>query len=326
MAPHDSPLIHIGFYKAASSWLQKFLFVPEFGYQPVVDQFTLHSKLVTPVASEFDLPAVKTVVAQGLAAIAGGDATPVISSEALAGDLLRAGYNRWQNADRLKQVFGRARILLVVREQQQLIRSMYKTMVFFGMPYSVTRLCRDAMAGAAPGMQKPEASSPGTRAFDIEFIRFHSIARYYASLYGDDAVLVLPYELFRQQPLDFLNRIYGHCGRSEMETSRLQQLPLAQVVNPGASLSFIHLQRFINRFTFTRYRDYAGAFGNNDFDQILKRIAWHRRNARKTVLDARLERRFSAQVRGQLQGGFAASNRQLQAFCPVDLRSFAYEM
>jgi Sulfotransferase family len=316
MASPDTPLIHIGFYKSASSWLQKFLFVPEFGYQQLVNPFSLHSQLVTPTVEAFEPDNFKNTVAAELAAMADGPCIPVISSEALAGELLRGGYNRWQNADRLKQVFDRARILLVVREQQQLIRSMYKTMVFFGMPYSVSSMLRRGLAGAAPG----------TAEFDIEFIRFHSLARHYASLYGDEAVLVLPYELFKQRPLEFLNRVYSHCGRNQMEPSRLQQLPLGQVVNAGESLFFIHLQRWVNRFTLTRYRDYAGPFGSNGFDQVLKRISWHKRHARETALDARLERRFAAQVRGHVQGGFADSNRQLQAFCPVDLGSFAYEM
>ena len=45
-----SPLLHIGFFKTASSWLQKYLFTPPFGYRHVVDAFALQSLLVNPSA------------------------------------------------------------------------------------------------------------------------------------------------------------------------------------------------------------------------------------------------------------------------------------
>ena len=309
MGSSNLPLIHIGFYKTASSWLQKFLFEPQYGYQHVIDAFSLHPLLITPEQETFDPSLVRRELDDKLAAIVADGRIPVISSEALSGDLLRGGHNRWQNADRLRQVFDQARILLVVREQRQLLRSMYKTMVFFGFPYSLNRLLREGPDG-----------------FDVEFICFHSLAEYYTGLFGPDAVLVLPYEFFKHQPHDFIKRVFAHRGPERIPDSSLQRLPLNRVVNPGESLSYIQLQRWINRLTLTRHRNYAGLLGNNGFEHVLRRIAWHKRHARETSLDARLERRFATRVDEHLQGRFAYSNRRLQTFCPVEFASFAYEM
>lgn len=255
----------------------------------------------------------RATLAEGCDAIAGRGCVPVLSSESLCGDIMRNGHDRWQNADRLKQVVDRARVLLVVREQRQLVRSMYKTMVLWGMPYSVNGLLRKRPWG-----------SPAR--FDLDFIRFDALVEYYASLYGKDAVLVLPYELFKQAPLAFLGHISAHSGCPAEAQALQRDLPLKQVLNPGQSLSYLHLQRWINRLTLTRHRDYAGVFGNNHIDRIFRRIAWHRKNARETWLDPHLEHRFETRVDAHLKGQFGASNRRLQSFCPVSLASFAYEM
>lgn len=312
MGDSPPPLIHLGFYKAASSWLQKYFFVPQNGYEFVLDAFALHAMLVEPGAEQFDSVRVARTLAEAGHSIEARGLLPVISSESLSGDLLRNGRNRRQNADRLKQVVSEARVLLVVREQRQLLRSLYKTMVMSGLPYSIGAMLKRGAGG-------------GVSRLDLDFIRFDALAGYYASLYGDEAVLVLPYELFRQDPAQFLQHICRHSGVG-WKADIAAELPLDRVINPGQSLAFIHMQRLINRLSLTRYRDYAGLFGNNDFGQVLRRISWHRKHARPTRLDACLERRFAAQVSTALAGKLAHSNQRLQAFCPVPLAQFAYEM
>ena len=104
----------------------------------------------------------------------------------------------------------------------------------------------------------------------------------------------------------------------------MKQLPLKDVVNPGEPLAFLHLQRWLNRLSFTSHRDYAGLRDNNSFERILKRIAWHRRHARGTIFDPALEARFARQVNERLAGRFTVSNRELQPFCPVALDELGY--
>lgn len=313
MNPVVQPLIHIGFYKTASTWLQKVLFLPEYGFEHVLEVFPLSTLLVQPAEGEFDSRRAAAALSDRMEAIADRGRVPVLSSEAFGGDLLRNGHDRWRNADRLHQAVGGGRILLVVREQGRLLRSMYKTLVLWGMPFSVDGLLRTGAAAARPP-------------FDIEFIRFDSLADYYGSLFGSDAVMVLPYELFQQRPEDFLGHIYAHAGRDMPGASALRGLSLQQVLNPGQSLAYLHLQRWINRLTLTRYRDYAGLFDNNGIERIFRRIAWHRKNARQTRLDPWLERRFARQADRHLQNRFVDSNRALQVYCPVELAQFAYQM
>jgi hypothetical protein len=305
-----SPLLHIGFFKTASSWLQRYLFTPPFGYQHVVDAFALQSLLVGPSREAFDTSSARDRLLPTARAIAAEGRVPVVSSEALSGDLLRGGRNRWQNADRLRQVFPRARTLLIAREQGDLLRSLYKTLVLWGSTDPVSRMVSDAARG---------------RGFDPAQLEFHALARHYAGLYGPQAVLVLPYELFRERPALFLGYLYRHCGLDTPDPALVEQLPLKDVVNPGEPLAFLHLQRWLNRLSFTSHRDYAGLRDNNSFERVLKRIAWHRRHARGTMFDAALEARFARQVNERLVGRFAASNRELQRFCPVSLDEFGYQ-
>ena len=304
-----SPLLHIGFFKTASSWLQKYLFTPPFGYRHVVDAFALQSLLVNPSEEAFDAGTARERLVPAARAIAAEGLLPVVSSEALSGDLLRGGRNRWRNAERLGQVFPRARTLLIVREQGALLRSLYKTLVLWGSADPVSRMVSGVYRGSG---------------FDLAQLEFHTLADCYARRCGRESVLVLPYELFRERPEAFLGHLYRHCGREAPDPALVEQLPLKEVVNPGEPLAFLHLQRWLNRLSFTSYGDYTGLRGNNSFERILRRIAWHRRHARETVFDPRLEARFARQVNRALAGRFTASNQELQQFCPVALDELGY--
>lgn len=305
-----SPLLHIGFFKTASSWLQRYLFTPAFGYQHVIDAFALQSLLVNPPAEAFEPASAQARLLPAARAIAAERRVPVVSSEALSGDLLRGGRNRWQNADRLRQVFPQAQTLLVVREQGALLRSLYKTLVLWGSTDPLARL----LSGA-----------PREAGFDLAHLEFDTLARYYAGLYGPETVLVLPYELFREAPEVFLGHLYRHCGREAPAPGLLLELPLREVVNPGEPIAFLHLQRWLNRLGRTDYANYAGWRDNNSFERILRRIAWHRRHARRTMFDPPLEARFARQVSRGVAGRFSAGNRSLQRFCPVALAEFGYQ-
>lgn len=307
-----TPLVHIGLPKALSSWLQQRYFLNNFGYQHVLDAFKLQVLLVTPDEATFDKDGSREQIFQAIEAAHRRGLHPVISSEALCGDLVRGGHNTVRNADRLQSVLGgEGKILLIVREQRQLIRSAYKTLVFFGEERKIKSLLRPSVDGEPPR-------------FNTDFLQFDRIVELYQERFSPSSVLVLPYEMFCQQPELFLDKVNKHAGL-DLADDAYGQLPLQQRLNANEPLGFIAGQRLLNRLKGTASDDFSGRAGCNSFEHILKRIAWHKRNARPSFVDRRLEQRFSDSVQGLTEGVFSASNQRLRQQTGLDLGAYGYQ-
>lgn len=300
----------MGFYKSASTWLQKRFFIREQGFHQLLDPFTFQSLLTKPTDAEFDAETARLALDPERRRAREAGLVPTLTAEILSGDILRGAGAVSSYADRLRMVFEEGRVLIVTREQRQLIRSLYKTMVLMGMNQSLRQLL-------TPGDQE--------QGFTLDFIRFDRLAAIYRDRFGGDAVLVLPYELLKSSPREFLDRIREHSGLPPLSDQAYSSLPIDEPMNVNQSLAYLHAQRWLNRLLQSHRRDYAGPMQLNR-KQVWKRIAWHKRNARPTRLDPLLERRFMEQVVRCTEGVFAESNARLQCMCSVDLRSLGYEI
>lgn len=306
------PLIHIGFYKAASSWLQKHYFRPELGYQQILDPFGVQLSLIDPPPFQYNRQKTLDEIIQRFPAGSLKGQQAVVSSEALSGNIMCGGYNARQNADRIKESWPEAKILLITREQKSLIRSMYKTMVLWGLPHGIKRLLNSPDPRSAPQ-------------FNLNFIRFDQLANYYASLYGKDNILVLPYELFRHQPQEFLQRIHEFSINEKLSEGKYKKLPVKQVVNKNHSLTLITLQRLINSLFLSNAFNGGGLLTATE-GQIWSRIHLHKKLPPRLFLDDYMEARFKTIVQQATTGHFADSNRSLQNYCKIDLSQYNYEM
>ena len=308
-----SPLLHIGFYKTASTWLQHVFFVPRNGMFKAFDPLEVHEHLLGPGQFSFDVRATQEAYAAAVRE-ASPEQVPVISSEALSGHILAGGYNAKSNADRLKLCFPHAKVLLTIREQRSLIRSMYYTMVSAGSPYSIKRL-----------MEVDETMLRRGPMFSLDFLQFDPLARYYRELYGAENVLVIPYELFKSEPLAFLGAIYEHVHDSRPPPGLLEENPLGRIINGGVSLTYITWQRLVNRFLVQSPANYTGLTKDSD-NRFYNRSLRYQRYPKRTPLDGMLEARFSRIVGKYTHDRFAQGNRTLQEFCEFDLGQFGYEL
>lgn len=314
MSEHD-PLIHLGFYKTASTWLQNKFFRPRNNFFVAADPFQLQSHLIDPEGFTFNADAYReSFGAERSGQCEDESGVPVITSEALSGHLLCGGYNAQVIADRLKQVHPRGKILFVVREQASLIRALYFTMIMCGLPHSIRRLLEfdQAMQRRAPSM-------------NADFLRFHYLVEHYIQLYGRRNVLVLPFEYFQVEPLRFLERIYRYAHGSSPPEGLLEKNPVKRQVNESVPLLFINLQRWLNLFFVRTPFNYAGLFKETD-TRFIRRGVRYQRFPGSTPLDGFLEQRFQQVVQSSISGKFAESNRRLQEYCELDLYSLGYDL
>ena len=311
-APYPRPvLVHVGFPKTLSSWLQEKWFRPENGFLTVMDPVRVQLDIIDPTPFRFSIDGALHSIE---AAEQGADEhlTPVITSEALSGHMFCGGFDGKENIERVAKLATRAKILLIVREQRALIRSLYKTLINFGnMPHSIDRVLQPVAPRFAPQ-------------FNLDFLRFDTRVAYYQRLFGRDNVKVLPYESFVENPADFLRRVSEFAGVQEQFASRPSEIRTSERINPGIPLGNIHLIRWYNRFFLNTPFNYA------EFPLSGRLLRKGRPSLKKIRIprriNKRLEKRFAEKVLVNTRGKFGASNRRLRALTGLDLGSYGYEL
>lgn len=307
----DPVLVHVGFPKALSSWLQKQWFVQQHGYLTVMDPVAVQLKLIDPSPFAFD-PHAGLLEIESRRAGQSPDLVPVITSEALSGNMYCGGFNGRECIDRVAQLAPQARVLLIVREQRQLIRSLYKSLVTWGMPHSIGRVLAPVDSRLSPQ-------------FNLDFLRFDQRLEYYHQLFGAERVKVLAYESFEENPARFLSQISAFAGVAESHLDQASQAPAKRRVNSGQTLANLYLQRWQNYFFLSGPFNYSGLFLPTDA-RWQKRVARSKRNPLPAFMDNWFEAGFARQVKASTAGEFSASNRRLQELSGLDLSLYGYEL
>jgi hypothetical protein len=306
------PLVHIGYPKALSSWLQSHLFTPRNGFCTVMDPLATELLLIGPTPFAFDAGRAREWMDSRRRTAADGSAlVDVVTSEGLVGNMFCGGFNARTNADRLKTLLPRARVLIVVREQKAAIRSLYKTLVAWGMPLPIGRLLDPLETAIAPQ-------------FNLDFLRYDLLVAYYQQLYGRQAVLVLPFEQFLADPAGFVLGILRLC-RIERRRERLAKLPLGTRVNPGQTMLNIEIERLRNRFFVSSSFNYSGWF-RSTAERHERRLRRMQRNPFPRFMDDWLEENFRRTVAERFSGQFADSNRRLGELTGIEFGALGYEV
>jgi hypothetical protein len=230
-----SPLVHIGFPKAGSTFLQRRVFVEGNGfYAP----WTLGSAeaveaFVISDGYSFSPEQALPLFRRGLEDAEEKGLKPVISHEYLTGNAFNREreYYGYEVSDRISRTFPNAKILLLVREQISMILSTYQQYVRQGGAFCIRKYLGEGplRPGFAP-------------VFDRKFLQYHYVIDRYQDLFGKDSVLVLPIEFLKENPEDFLRRL--------SEFSEVGPIPenINQVENAASSAFTVESRRIYNRF------------------------------------------------------------------------------
>ncbi len=304
-----TPLIHVGFPKAMSSWLQKFLFVEKNGFSTIMGPMECQIEIINPSPFKFS----PIGIAQRIERFSASQDSrlPVITSESLSGNMYAGGYDAKQIADRLHEAVPNARLLLVIREQKSLIRSLYKSWISWGIPNSIQEILDPLSPSLSPR-------------FNWDYLEFDQRILYYQDQFGADNVLVLPYELFGRNPLEFLSRIRHFCGMPAQGEAGLSGLPVRRKVNRGQSLAWLYLLRLQNRHWYKTPFNASGIIPLTD-ERLMRRIAKAKRNPLPRFTEHWFEARFHAEVLARTAGRYAASNRRVEALTGLDLGQYGYD-
>jgi hypothetical protein len=311
-------LIHIGYHRTASSWLQRYYFGdPRTGLRWLGKQAEDHPvrQIIRTRWSEFDPrtlraqfdPLLREAQAEGL--------VPVVSFERLSGHACSGGYDSEQIAQRLAQVFPEGRVLIVIREQRAAILSNYKRYIKAGGPGTLREF-----------LLPPATKNARVPLFDFRHFEYHHLLGRYHALFGADAVLILAFEQFVREPAAFVSHI-GHFVGRPVEQDVLDSLPFKR--RAQKTFSSVTQQAVLRRLNvLVRSEVNPTPFFDLHRHKELRRLARAAPEAAlpPEVVAAETDEAL-AKVLAELVGDrYAASNRATAELTGIDLAAYGWRI
>lgn len=306
-APLDktAPLLHLGYHKTGSSWLQaELLRSPRAGfYSPWRPEDYIERLIITnPFA--FSPEETRVSFAEGFRHAAENRLVPVITHEMLSGNPWKGGqFNSRATAERLHQTFPEGRVLIVIREQRSMICSLYRHHVRTGLSVSPRRYLMPA-----------EMRSGFEPIFQWAYLEYHWLIGFCQSRFGADRVLVLPFELLKRDCNEFARRVCAFAGAKDPP----ELTP--SIVNAGYSAFTIAVKRRFNSLMRADkaigHLPWRHQFGEKLFHRLDQHVP--------RGLARRSNQRLHDQVAEVIGDHYAASNRAVQRMTELKLAEYGY--
>lgn len=307
-----TPIVHIGFPKAASTWFQK-CFFPCVRSPRYIDRALVNAALLDANALTFD-----PVTALATLGLSQGEAG-ILSEEGLCGYQHNGGIDgivTKEFAHRLKATFPEARIVIMLRSQRSIIVSLYQQYIRAGGTYSAARYLFPKRY-----LKRPEVVTYKQPRFDVDFLMYSRIVKLYEDLFGKEQVHVFLYEDFRRGGTSFLHR-FAEELQLDVDWDAVCMQP--RLSGYGAPLALI--ARGMNLFTHRSVLDKR---------YILSVPGWY--EARRKVLEGlnrtglfgkppTLSRLIGDSAARDLDDRFARDNATVAARLNLPLREMGYPM
>lgn len=202
--------IHIGYHKTASTWLQNYGFKlhPEIRLvdrdenNPDTRQAMLDLNAEICEVHDLDFsPEKYRERLKGIFSQDSGDESDRklvkgISNEDFSGNMLN-GWNSARNAERLYNIFGKTKVIIMIRNQHDMIESVYRQYV---------------VEGGTFGMKKFLDTARFPLADMLERFKYDKLIHYYFNIFDRENVFTGLYEDFRDDKKAFLSRLYAFLG------------------------------------------------------------------------------------------------------------------
>ncbi|NQY09663.1 MAG: sulfotransferase domain-containing protein [Flavobacteriales bacterium] len=313
-------LIHIGFHKTGTTWLQNEMFVAQNKtFCPLSTRDNKRSSLAWHfifdehqyLLNSFDLN--ETIIKRELDAILKkkedqiNNRIYVMSHERLCGYSQSGGFDSSIIAGRIKNIFPKGKILILLREQKSFIKSDYFQYLSVGGTHGFEKYLNLKYDGKRPG-------------FSPNHINYYPIVSKYQELFGKENVLVLPYELFKKDKLDFIKRLSVFVG----ETIDVETANFNAIWNKKKSFFLNYRLRILNVFRI------SSSLNNNSFLAI--KISIRLIRLIFSVLGRLIPKQFDRKIQENIEmktkkwvdGRYDESNRAVAELIDLDLSQFGY--
>ena len=112
----------------------------------------------------------------------------------MSGGIHSGGFDSRDICERLNTCFPNGKVLIVIREQKSMLYSAYSQYIKGGGSYSIKEYL-------FPKTKKVKGL------FKFNYLEYHHLIEYYYKYFGKNNVLVLPYEMMKEDQERFLQNI-----------------------------------------------------------------------------------------------------------------------
>lgn len=293
-------LIHIGYPKCASSWLQQVMFADEkIGFLAPwgLPSHEAKKQFILPENSNFNVELVQNFFWAGLQEATRRNLVPVVSHEHLAGAIsIGRGWKK-ETADKIYATFPKARILIIIREQKSILLSAYGQHIKTGYTSTIEQFLGTK-------------TNPNNPSIELDFLKYDSLIQYYQTLFGNNNVLVLPLELLKKNQKAFSQTILNFSGT---KGSISDKLPSKNVAWRGGKLL---VKRQLN-FFFPRYNKLAM--------QVTGKLSAGFNRMTPLIIHERIENHWQQFINHHVGDYFSQSNRKTSHLIGINLLDFGYD-
>ena len=304
-------VFHIGYHKTASSFIQRGLFEAHADRFHRVPQREIFHRLIYPSDLVWSVEDGRRFVAEQEQLAA--NRLLVFSNERLTGGPHYGAQDAVSLMNRLWEIAPDASILLVIREQASMIRSMYAQFVrAFGvcalaeyLDSSYTKHCKET--------------------FDPCSLEYHRLVAAYINRFGRESVHVLPFELLVSDREIFRRRVLEACGiKSDEQKGLTWTMPdKANVRSSALQVAFL---RRLNPLIRPSIPHVGATYYSRPASLIARAVVKIAGSSVFSALNRRLERRQTDYVKQFVGDRYAESNAILHELTGLDLAAMGYRL
>ena len=234
-------IIHIGYHKTATTWFQRV-------YYPNVENLTyVHRKKVRKAFlsdSAFKFHPDKALSILGH----GSSAGLILCEEELSGNIHSGGlfgYLSKEMGNRLKLTLPNSQVVIFIRNQSDMITSVYKQYIEEGGTHAVTRYLHPYRYLSSSGFSPIKVPL-----FSFDHFEYQPLIKHYEVLFGKENISVFLYEDFSRDPEDFMAQ-YRNLFDLHVDHNRIS----FERVNISYKRTVLPIARLLNRFTYRNVVD-----------------------------------------------------------------------
>tara|TARA_B110001469_G_scaffold120366_1_gene128808 strand:+ start:158 stop:1054 length:897 start_codon:yes stop_codon:yes gene_type:complete len=218
-------VFHIGLHKTATTWFQE-------NYYPNVEEFTVVDRKT--VQDDFIEPHGLNFNAEAVASKYSKDVNYLYVDEELSGNIHNAGLNGFitkEIAHRIKSVFPQAEVIIFIRNQEDMIRSIYTQYIKKGGTYTLEKY-----------LHHDENNNHRSPMFMFEHLNYFNLVTHYRKIFGSNCKVYIYEELLKNNEL-FLENFCNDLSIKQVKNFDATKRNLSY--GPFA----ISLRRMLNIFT-----------------------------------------------------------------------------
>lgn len=305
-------IVHVGFPKAASTFLQENIFDNKIFNFELFNRKEITNLYGKPGAFEFDRGKTIKIINEFKNKSHLQNKIPVISQEFLVGnEYLNGGIDAPIYLNRIYQTIPDAKIIIIIREQRSFLYSFYKHDIAYNNGFkSIEKFINN------------DWHFNRRSNFLLRYIKYDNLIKNYYKNFGKENVLVLPYEMLKEDKSSFIENIinFTRCDKKNYD------LNLLKSINISRSITLISLQKYLNKFITSQHeRSFSvplkfTTFLNRRLFSKMDKIFFIKINNKK------IDKKNLKKINKIVGDYFVKSNINLQRMLNISLKKYNYRL